>query len=214
MISISRIYSKMGTEPLMDFAARYDYTRGFKFSTLGRKRVYWGILREINKPGVGRATGRAPSRPKGAPTPDGWEKKKLHQKLADVESARARLRQRHRRNPTLLELADEVGIHLKELEPLELMSQGLVRLDALISNGDDNGESETLLDQLAAGAAEDPTMPLPSCDSPDLFFSKSSKRIYGNPTYRTVARRWLARTNLGYLSFAAHLGTRGVIPCK
>ncbi|MYB43446.1 MAG: sigma-70 family RNA polymerase sigma factor [Acidimicrobiia bacterium] len=127
-----------GNVRLMKAAAKFDYRRGYKFSTYA---VWW--IRQT----VGRALNehkriiRVPEN--------------LAQQVRRLDVVRRRLYQESGREPTTEELAAEMDLHIDRVLKLAELSSGMLSLDAKVADSDDLTLGHFVQDEDAAGAPAD-----------------------------------------------------------
>ncbi|MDP8970816.1 MAG: RNA polymerase sigma factor WhiG [Actinomycetota bacterium] len=121
---------------LIDAIEKFDLARGVKFETYAITRVKGAIIDELRS--------------------IDWVPRSVRSKARAVEKALATLEARLRRSPTEQELADELGVGIKELrDTLARVSPvSLVALDETLAG--DEGEGQALIDTLQDPKATDP----------------------------------------------------------
>ena len=137
VVSIARRYAAQslsitdliqeGNIGLIKAVERFDYERGFKFSTYGT----WWIRQAITRAIADR--GRMIRVPVHA-----------SEKITKISQAQRRMRQELGREPTSQELAEELDIPLRKLERLQLIAETPIPIDATI----DEASQQTLADMI------------------------------------------------------------------
>jgi RNA polymerase sigma factor for flagellar operon FliA len=91
-----------------------------------------------------------------------WVPRSVRFKAREVEKAYAGLESKLRRAPTDGEVAEHLGITIRELHDVvnQISFVSVMALEELVSVGDDRGERRSLLDTLADAASSDPTSEL------------------------------------------------------
>jgi len=124
-----------GNLGLIRAAEKYDYTRGFKFSTYATWWIRQAITQALNE--FGR-TVKLPT--------------SLTQSIRTVGRARMRLTQTLGRDPKLGELADETGLSVQQVRDVVLYEHNAVSIDEPNSDEDDT----TLVDTLVSESVPSP----------------------------------------------------------
>ncbi len=124
-----------GNLGLIRAAEKYDYTRGFKFSTYATWWIRQAITQALNE--FGR-TVKLPT--------------SLTQSIRTVGRARMRLTQTLGREPKLGELADETGLSVQQVRDVVLYEHNAVSIDEPNSDEDDT----TLVDTLVSESVPSP----------------------------------------------------------
>jgi RNA polymerase sigma factor for flagellar operon FliA len=126
---------------LIDALEKFEPQRGNKFETYAIPRIKGSIIDEL----------RAMD----------WVPRSVRFKAREIEKAYADLESMHKRAPTEKEVADRLGVTLRELHDVinQISFVSVLALDELLSVGTDRGEQISLLDTLADRGV-DPTMSL------------------------------------------------------
>jgi RNA polymerase sigma factor FliA len=121
---------------LIDAIEKFDLDKGVKFETYAIARIKGAIIDELRS--------------------IDWIPRSVRAKARDVEKALAALELRLRRTPTEQELADELGVQVKDLRQMltQVSLVSVVALDESFS-GEDN-ERQALVDTLQDPKAPDP----------------------------------------------------------
>lgn len=127
---------------LMDALDKFDRARQVKFETYAISRIKGAIIDEL----------RAMD----------WVPRSVRFKAREVEKAYSGLESKLKRAPTDTEVADHLGISVRELHDVvnQISFVSVMALDELVSVGDERGERRSLLDTLADAASADPTSEL------------------------------------------------------
>jgi RNA polymerase sigma factor for flagellar operon FliA len=127
-----------GVLGLIDAIEKFDPSRGIKFETYAIPRIRGAILDEL------RALD--------------WVPRSVRSKAREVERAIGRLEGNLKRAPTDEELAQEIGIPVKDLQGQlgEIAQVSVVALEELLTVGGEKGEQVSLLDTLEDTRTEGP----------------------------------------------------------
>jgi RNA polymerase sigma factor for flagellar operon FliA len=127
---------------LMDALDKFDMSRQVKFETYAISRIKGAIIDEL----------RAMD----------WVPRSIRFKAREVEKAHSGLESKLHRAPTDGEVADHLGITVRELHDVvnQISFVSVMALEELVSVGDERGERRSLLDTLADAASSDPTSEL------------------------------------------------------
>jgi RNA polymerase sigma factor FliA len=122
---------------LIDAIEKFDLDKGVKFETYAIARIKGAIIDELRS--------------------IDWIPRSVRAKARDLEAALSRLETRLRRAPSEQELADELGVGLKELRQMltQVSLVSLVALDETFAGGDDN-DRQALVDTLQDPRTPDP----------------------------------------------------------
>lgn len=123
---------------LIDAIAKFEIDRGIKFETYAINRIKGAIIDEL------RAID--------------WVPRSVRFKGREVEKTLSKLESELRRTPTDKEVAEAMGISVKDLRQVytQLSFVSLVALDELMSVGGDKGDKISLIDTLEDTTTEDP----------------------------------------------------------
>lgn len=148
---------------LIDAIEKFDLEKGVRFETYAIARIKGAIIDELRS--------------------IDWVPRSVRGKARDVERALQALEARLRRTPTEQELADEMGIGLRDLHTMlaQVSLTSLVALDESYS-GDDN-ERQPLVDTLQDTKAPDPQAAYEDVEQKQLLQQAISKM---NDRERTV----------------------------
>lgn len=124
-----------GNLGLMRAAEKYDYTRGFRFSTYATWWIRQAVTQALNKSG---RTVKLPAN--------------LTQAIRTVGRARMRLMQIHQREPSLDELAMETGLSVRTIRDVMLYEHSTLSIDEPMGEEDDM----TLVDTLVSDSVPSP----------------------------------------------------------
>ncbi len=119
-----------GNLGLIRAAEKYDYTRGFKFSTYATWWIRQAITQALNE--FGR-TVKLPA--------------SLTQAIRNVGRAKMRLTQILARDPTLGELADETGLSVQQVRDVVLYEHNAISIDEPNNDEDDTTLADTLISE-------------------------------------------------------------------
>ena len=139
---------------LIDAIDKFDLDRAIKFETYAISRIRGAIIDELRS--------------------IDWIPRSVRSKARDVEKAYATLEAKLRRSPTEPEVAEELGISLKDLRAIfsQVSYVNVVALDELIGAGQERGDSVSLVDTLEDPRAEDPVATFES-DETKYILAKS-----------------------------------------
>ena len=123
---------------LIDAIDKFDLERAIKFETYAISRIRGAIIDELRS--------------------IDWIPRSVRSKAREVERAYASLEAKLRRTPTEAEVAEELGIPLKDLHTIfsQVSYVNVVALDELIGAGQERGDKLSLVDTLEDTRAEDP----------------------------------------------------------
>jgi RNA polymerase sigma factor for flagellar operon FliA len=123
---------------LIDALEKFEPARGNKFETYAIPRIKGAIIDEL----------RAMD----------WVPRSVRFKAREIEKAYADLESIHKRAPTEREIAERLGVTLRELHEVinQISFVQVLQLDEILSVGSDRGEQVSLLDTLADRSV-DPT---------------------------------------------------------
>ena len=127
-----------GNVGLMRAAAKFDYRRGYKFSTYATWWIRQTISRALNE------------QKRIIRVPEG-----LSQQLTRMSTTRLRLYQESGREPTIEELGAEMDLPVHRVLKLAELSSGTLSLDARVGDSDDLTLGHTVQDMDAETAPED-----------------------------------------------------------
>ncbi|WP_420612973.1 sigma-70 family RNA polymerase sigma factor [Candidatus Spongiisocius sp.] len=127
-----------GNVGLMRAAAKFDYRRGYKFSTYATWWIRQTISRALNE------------QKRIIRVPEG-----LSQQLTRLSTTRLRLYQESGREPTIEELGAEMDLPVHRVLKLAELSSGTLSLDASVGDSDDLTLGHTVQDKDAETAPED-----------------------------------------------------------
>lgn len=127
-----------GNVGLMKAAAKFDYRKGYKFSTYAVWWIRQTVSRALNEQ---KRIIRVPEN--------------LAQQLILLEKTRRRLHQESRREPTIEELAAEMDLPDDRVLKLAELSTGMLSLDAKVSDSDDLTLGHFVQNEDAAAAPAD-----------------------------------------------------------
>lgn len=148
VISVAKKYSETASLSLMDLiqegnlglmqaAEKYDYEKGYKFSTYA---VYWikqSILQAIND---NSRTIRIPTHALNT--------------IKEINTLRSKMVHENGEEPSNEELAKAVGIKEKELEKLFIVYKGALSLDYMVNDDSDNDLKDLIVDESALSPHE------------------------------------------------------------
>jgi RNA polymerase sigma factor for flagellar operon FliA len=122
---------------LIDALEKFSLDKGVKFETYAIARIKGAMIDELRSVD--------------------WIPRSVRTKARDVEKALTRLEARLERTPTEQELADELGVAVKDLRQTltQVSLVSLVALDESLAGGEDN-ERQALIDTLQDPRAPDP----------------------------------------------------------
>jgi RNA polymerase sigma factor for flagellar operon FliA len=123
---------------LMDALEKFEPARGYKFETYAIPRIKGAIIDEL----------RAMD----------WVPRSVRFKAREIEKAYADLESQLKRAPTEREIADRLGMSLRELHDVinQISFVQVLQLDEILTVGGDRGEKVSLMDTLADRSV-DPT---------------------------------------------------------
>src|SRR4249920_2796955 len=135
---------------LIDALEKFDLGRGNKFETYAIPRIKGAIIDEL----------RAMD----------WVPRSVRFKAREIEKAHTDLEAMLKRQPTEREMAERLGITLRELHDVvsQISFVSVLALDELVSVGTDRGEQVSLIDTLADKGV-DPTLGLESQETRGLL---------------------------------------------
>ena len=115
---------------LVDAVDRFDPAMGNKFETYAMQRIRGAILDELRS--------------------NDWVPRSVRQKHRTIEKALAKLEANLGRTPTEVELAEEAGMTLDQLQNAltQISNAGLVALDEVVTSASSRTESVALIDTL------------------------------------------------------------------
>jgi RNA polymerase sigma factor FliA len=124
---------------LIDALEKFDLGREIKFETYAMPRIRGAIIDELRSLD--------------------WVPRSVRFKAREVERASSELEARLKRSPTDAEIAEHLGLSLRELHDIvtQISFVTVTALEEVVSAGAERGESLSLLDTLADLAASDPS---------------------------------------------------------
>jgi RNA polymerase sigma factor for flagellar operon FliA len=134
---------------LIDAIDRFDPERGNKFETYAMQRIKGAILDELRS--------------------YDWVPRSVRAKARSIEKALTKLEAENGRTPNEIELAEELGIGVPQLQTMlsQISGVGLIALDEMLTGSGDRNESVALIDTIA-DSGESPV---------SLFETKEMKQL-------------------------------------